>query len=201
MLISSCRWVPHIFQNFVHAENISLAHLLYEKALVDPRYSSKLAGRTFQITDPNPAVTFGDSYTLIQTLKPTPIRVTTLPPVLMLLIAYCIETYCLTLARFPVLRKVFPEPQADEAAIMNLQPSLFTICTHVIASDAEARKPLDEGGLGYKGIWTTMEGMCDEMRLWIAKYGSTAERSPIKGVPSVVDEVKNIGAVPGSVTA
>ena len=163
-----------------------------------------MTGRSFLITDPNPAITFGDSYTLIKTLKTTPIRVTTIPPVLMLLVAYCIESYCLTLARFPILRRVFKEPDASEASYMNLQPSLFTICTHVIASDAAARKPLDEGGLGYKAIWTTLEGMCNEMRLWNEKYASNVNQNqtlPARGVDNLVEEIRNIGAVPASVKA
>jgi len=87
---------------------------------------------------------------------------------------------------------------------MNLQPSLFTICTHVIASDAAARKPLDEGGLGYEAIWTTMEGMCNEMRLWNEKYASNASHNqtlPTRGVDSLVEEIRNISAVPASVKA
>jgi len=196
-------WVEHIFQNFVHAENISLAHLLFEKALLSS-HSSKVAGRSFLITDPNPAITFGDSYALVKTLKVAPSRIIRLPPVLMLLVAYCIESYCLILARFPSLRTIFPEPEASEASYMNLQPSLFTICTHIIANDAEARKPMDEGGLGYKAIWTTLEGMCNEVRLWNEKYASKASQDqtrPANGVNGLVAEIRNSGTVPASVKA
>lgn len=116
----------------------------------------------------------------------------------MLLVAYAIETYCLTLTRFPVLRKVFKEPEPYEASFMNLQPSLFTICTHLIASDAEARKPLEDGGLGYQGVYTTMEGMCEEMRLWVEKYESkTGEMRLSTGVEKVAVEMRNVGGVRG----
>jgi hypothetical protein len=130
------------------------------------------------------------------------VRITPLPPVLTLLVAYTIESYCLTLARFPVLRKVLKEPEASEASFMNLQPSLFTICTHLIASDAEARKPLEDGGLGYQGVYTTMEGMCEEMRLWVEKYGSKTEEMRLSsGAEKVAVEVRNVGGVAGSVKA
>jgi hypothetical protein len=186
----------------VHADNVSIAHLLYERALLSPEYNEKLGGKTFQVTDPNPAVTFGDTYTLIQALKPTSIRVTALPPVLMLLIAYCIEAYCLTLVRVPFLGRIFTEPNPSEASLSNLQPSIFTICTHVIASDAEARKSLDDGGLGYEGVWTTMEGMCNEMRLWINKYGNGALKNCAKtNTTPVIDGVQKIGAVSSSLKA
>ncbi len=57
-----------------------------------------------------------------------------------------------------------------------MQPSLFSICTHLIANDAKARKPLDEGGLSYKGTWTSLEGMCHEMKMWNDKYADSVAK-------------------------
>ena len=158
------------------------------------------------VTDPNPAITFSDIYTLIQTLKPTHVEIINLPPVVMLLISYCIEFYCLSLVRFPWLTVMFKEfkdytgYKGHEASLFNLQPPLFSICTHLIANDAKVRKPLEEGGLGYKGIWTSLEGMCHEMKMWNDKYGKTVEKTRPRA-NSIEKTVKNLGTVPSSMKA
>jgi len=109
-------------------------------------------------------------------------EIVNLPPVVMLLISYCVEFYCLSLARFPWLTMLFKEFKeyygynGYEASFFNLQPSLFSICTHLIANDAKARKPLDEGGLSYKGTWTSLEGMCHEMKMWNDKYADSVAK-------------------------
>ncbi|KAF5595147.1 cholesterol dehydrogenase [Fusarium subglutinans] len=56
----------------------------------------------------------------------------------------------------PFLKGMLPEVEGD---LRTVQPGLITICTHLVASDAEARKPISEGGLGYKGLLTTLEGV------------------------------------------
>ena len=159
--------MAHGIQNFVSVHHVALAHLLYESALVSPHWRN-LTGKTFTITDPNPPVTFGDVYNLVGTLAATPFHLVHAPPVLLLLVAQALEAYCLTLVRFPVLRRMgLREPQSDVAS---LQPSLFTICTHLVAVDKAARRPVEEGGLGYKGVYTTLECMCDQVRLWNEEY-------------------------------
>ena len=133
-------------------------------------------------------------------LKPTPVKIVKLLPVVMLLISYCIEFYCLSLVRFPWLKVVFTEfgeysgYNGNEARLFNLQPSLFTICTHLIANDAKARKPLEEGGLGYKGIWTTLEGMCNEVKRWNDKYSKTVKKTRARS-NSIDEMVENLAAV------
>jgi len=81
-----------------------------------------------------------------------------------------------------------------------LQPPLFSICTHLIANDAKVRKPLEEGGLGYKGIWTSLEGMCHEMKMWNDKYGKTVGMTR-PSANSIEKTVKNLGTVPSSMKA
>jgi hypothetical protein len=45
--------------------------------------------------------------------------------------------------------------------LINLQPSLFElIMVHLFFDDSRARLPPEEGGLGYRGRWTTLEGLC-----------------------------------------
>jgi len=104
----------------------------------------------------------------------------------MLLISYYIEFYCLSLVRFPWLTVLFKEFKnftgysGNESSLYNLQPPLFSICTHLIANDAKARKPLEEGGLGYKGIWTSLEGMCHEAKMWNDKNTKTVKEGEAK---------------------
>lgn len=83
----------------------------------------------------------------------------------MLLLSYLIEAYILTQHALPSpLKNLLPILPSD---IAQLQPALFSIATcHVIADDGDARKNVEEGGLGYKGICTTLEGMCMQIREW-----------------------------------
>jgi hypothetical protein len=124
----------------------------------------------------------------------------------MLLISYCIEFYCLSLVRFPWLTVLFKEfknytgYKGHESNLINLQPSLFSICTHLIANDAKSRKPLEEGGLGYKGICTSLEGMCHEMKMWNDKYTKAVKKMRPRS-NSIEEMVENLGTVPSSVTA
>ncbi|RYO91088.1 hypothetical protein DL766_003348 [Monosporascus sp. MC13-8B] len=156
-------WMENFIQNFVSAQNISLAHLLFESALLTVPFASSPAGRTFNISDPNPPICFRDIYNLLSTLAVTPFHITYLPPVLMLLLSYFIEAYCLLIAQFPVLQAVFKEPSGR---LQLLQPAVFTAATHIVVSDAAARLPVVQGGLGYQGVCTTLEGMCQQVWEW-----------------------------------
>ncbi|KAK3694047.1 hypothetical protein B0T22DRAFT_352943, partial [Podospora appendiculata] len=150
-------WVPQNIQNFVSARNISLAHLQFEAALTR-KPMPRCAGRPFLITDPGPPISFADYYNLCSLLSATYFMVAYPPPVLMLMLAHAIETYCLTLAYLPFLKTVFglKEPAG---LIENMQPSIFTVCSATIAVDAAARASVEDGGLGYRGGCTTPEGM------------------------------------------
>lgn len=150
----------------MHAVNVALAHLQYEAILIPPdSHARPQAGRTFTITDPNPPITYGDLYLCLATLLATPFSTVALPPVLLLLTSYVIEAYNLLPYRIPsFLRWLLPPPITHP--IRFLQPGLFSICTHLAADDGPARKPVDEGGLGYRGVLRTMEGMVGEVLAW-----------------------------------
>lgn len=151
-------------QSFIHGMNCAVAHLQFEAVLSDAQNSSSpQAGRTFTVTDPNPPITYNDLYSLLSILTVTPFRTIWIPPVPMLLISYLIEAYMLLPTRYPILRQVLPKVSGD---LKHLQPSLFSICTHLFADNADAGKPVAEGGLGYTGILTTLEGMCQEVFEW-----------------------------------
>ncbi|KAJ9131737.1 NAD(P)-binding protein [Pleurostoma richardsiae] len=157
-------WTGHIVQSFVHGLNCAVAHLQFEAVLARPdSASAPQAGRPFTVTDPNPPVTYGDLYLLLRTLTVTPFRIIWLPPLPMLLLSYIIEAYSLLRVRFPVTQYILPEISGD---IKHLKPALFSITTHLVANNAAASRPVDEGGIGYRGILSTLEGMCQEVLDW-----------------------------------
>jgi hypothetical protein len=148
----------------VHGINVAMAHLNFEAILIDPKSaSSPQAGRPFVVTDPNPPIRYRDLYFLLQTLAVTPFRILPLQPVVMVLLSYVIEWYTLLLVKHPLLRKMLPEITGEAK---HLKPGLFSICTHLVGSNAVASKPVSEGGLGYVGVLTTLEGMVQEVIEW-----------------------------------
>ncbi|KAF4553761.1 URM1-like protein [Elsinoe fawcettii] len=153
-------WVSHIVQSFVHAENVAVAHLHHEAVLAEKDASAPQTGRPYVVTDPNPPITYNDLYTAIKVLSRFPFETVQLPPGLMLLISYLVEWYCLLPFHLPILGNILPSITSD---LKLLQPGLFSICTHAVGIDTEARKPVAEGGLGYEGLLTTMEGMTLEI--------------------------------------
>jgi hypothetical protein len=90
--------------------------------------------------------------------------------------------------------------------IAQLQPTLFSISTcHVVADDGEARKSVEEGGIGYRGICTTLEGMCMQAREWNMQHAEILgeEREKQKGIDKGVSgemDGGNIGAVGAAMT-
>ncbi|KAF4972338.1 hypothetical protein FSARC_1060 [Fusarium sarcochroum] len=154
-------WIPHIVQNFAHGANVAIAHLHHEAVLAGD-YCPQ-AGKPFVVTDPGPPITYGDLYTAIEVLSIRPFRTITLPPIVVLIVSIIIEWYILLPYRFPYIKQFIPEVKGD---VKKLQPGLFSICTHLIASDGEARKPITDGGLGYKGVLTTMQGVVMEIMAW-----------------------------------
>ncbi|KAI1464807.1 NAD(P)-binding protein [Daldinia caldariorum] len=161
-------WVSHIVQSFVHGANVAIAHLQHEAALIQPwTESAKQAGRPFVVTDPNPPITYSDLYNAIETLSVHPPRIIKVPPVIMLLLSHAVEIYTELLYKYPILRRVFPGLKGD---IKHLKPGIFSICTHLVASDDEIRKPTSQGGLGYTGVLTTMEGMALEILEWNGEH-------------------------------
>ncbi|KAL2257092.1 hypothetical protein VTK26DRAFT_678 [Humicola hyalothermophila] len=157
-------WISHIVQSFAHGINVALAHLDFEAILASPgSASSAQAGRPFVVTDPNPPISYGDMYSLIGTLAITPFKTLPLQPIMMVLLSYPIEWYSLLLAKYPRLRRVLPEPGGE---VKLLKPGIFSICTHLVASNEAASQPVSAGGLGYRGALTTLEGMTQEVLEW-----------------------------------
>ncbi|KAI1770984.1 NAD(P)-binding protein [Hypoxylon cercidicola] len=190
-------WVPHIVQNFVHGANVSIAHLQHEAVLALPwPESSKHAGRPFIVTDPNPATPYFNLYTAIQNLSVHPFRTINVPPVVILLLAHAVEIYAELPYKYPFLRKVLPELKGD---IRHLKPGIFSICTHLVASNDEVSKPVSQGGLGYSGVLTTLEGMVLEILEWNKDHADDVKtRKAYTTSISLAEQIQKLWAVGGS---
>lgn len=163
-----------MIQNFVCAENVSIAHLLYEQRLVSPASKDSnvdIGGQSFVITDPNPPITFSDLYLLLSTLSKTPTHFTIVPGMPLFLFSYLIEWYILLQYRY--LSSILP-PVTDEG-LLNLQPALFAVCNpHSFVDDSRAREKPENGGLGYSAPITTLDGFCREVEEWNRKKAKSA---------------------------
>jgi hypothetical protein len=131
---------------------------------------------------------------LAKILSSTPINVTPVPPVLLLLLAYAIEAYVSVLTRFPTLTGVLglKEPRYP---LSYLQPSVLRGSTHVLIDDSVARRSVAEGGIGYRGVCTSLEGFCEEMVAWNREHegkGSEGGRGGV-GVEGVGVGAKAVG--------
>ena len=115
----------------------------------------------------------------------------------MLLVAYHIELYNLTKAFFPFLNSLLPDLPAD---VNMLQPTLFSVsCAHVIANDSAAQKSIKDGGIGYRGVRTSLEGMCMEVKAWNQEHRHMYPQDRVDA--QIKDELRNIGAVPAATGA
>lgn len=81
----------------------------------------------------------------------------------MILLSYIVEAYILLRLSFPTLRFLLPPVAGD---IKHLRPALFSICTHLVASNEVASRSVAAGGIGYTGVLTTLEGMTQEIVEW-----------------------------------
>ncbi|KAI0836024.1 NAD(P)-binding protein [Hypoxylon sp. FL0890] len=190
-------WVPHIVQSFVHGANVAIAHLQHEAVLSRPwSESARSAGRPFVVTDPNPPITYSDLYTAIGTLSIHPFRTLVLPPVIMLLLAHVVEIYGDLPYKYPLLRKILPELKGD---LKHVKPAIFSICTHLVGSNDEIGKPVSQGGLGYTGVLTTLEGMTLEMLEWNKEHvNDTTSRKAYTTSISLAEQIQTLWAVNGS---
>lgn len=165
VLFASFSWTTHIVQSFVHGINVAIAHLHFEAVLSSSANShlAPQAGRPFVVTDPNLPITYGDLYFALETLAVTSFRTVPLRPLPLLLASYPIEWYSLLRAKYQCLRRALPPLRGD---VKHLKPGLFSICTHLVATNDSASRSVVDGGLGYKGVLTTMEGMVQEVMEW-----------------------------------
>lgn len=182
-------WTENVLQSFVNAENVSFAHLLYEQRLLDQTPSlPNIGGQSFIVTDPNPAISFGDIYLLLPMLAKTPVTFPHISPAPLLLLSYLIEWYVVIQYRYlPSLPKVSGD-------LVQIQPSLFSVSTvHTIADDTRARKSPQEGGLGYRAPVTTLDGMCRQVYEWNSRV-EKGQDAKVEGKPAVSVSEEGIDA-------
>ncbi|KAJ7207206.1 NAD(P)-binding protein [Mycena pura] len=176
-------WVDSIVQNFVYVENAAVAHLLYEQRLLELSAGSKtpdIGGQAFVIADPGPPPTYGDVYLVLSTLMDGEVVFPFLSPTMMILISHLIEWYYLARALGYRLARTLPPLPGD---IVNLQPSLFNLVNvHLIFDDSRARAPPENGGLGYRGAWTTFEGLHKTVAEHKRGAMRSAQRSDVAGI-------------------
>ena len=192
------RWTSHIVQSFVHGCNVAIAHLDFEAVLASPESAAfPQAGRPFVVTDPNQPISYSDLYFLVQTLATTAFRILPLQPIVMVLLSYPIEWYSHLLTRHPWLRRFLPELSGDAK---HLKPGIFSICTHLVASNAVVSRPVRDGGLGYTGVLTTLEGMAQEVVEWNREHrGAVGKRKCYQNSVSLADDIAKAAAVVESV--
>ena len=142
-------------QSWIGVRNASLAHLQFEDALVGP-HGGKLAGKAFLVTDNGPPLRLSDVHKILALASTNGLRVTYPPPLLMLLGAYIIEAWALAVTRIPFLVTVLGEPQDP---VILFQPAVFSVAVSAAVDDSAARKPVSQGGIGYRPACTSLEGM------------------------------------------
>lgn len=166
-------WFRHVIHNFISGRNVALAHLQLEAALARPEMP-RCAGRPLNVSDPNPPVAFGDLYEAIRETAVTPVSVVCPPPVLLLIVAHLIENWCLLLAHMPFLTKV-PVLREPSQPLALLQPAVFTASSHSIVDGSAARRSVEDGGIDYRGVCTTLEGFCELILDWNREKGLNCE--------------------------
>ncbi|KAK7941554.1 uncharacterized protein PG986_013941 [Apiospora aurea] len=177
-------WATHIVQSFVHGANVAVAHLHHEAALLRP--DCPQAGRPFVVTDPNPPIAYNHMYTAIRTLSIHPFMVLPLPPAVMLLMAHAIEWWSVLPYKFPRLKGVIPAVRGDARY---LKPGLFSICTHLVATNDEAARP----------------GMVQEILEWNVEHagengqGYIARKAYTTSV-SLADHIQKLGTLSNAIT-
>lgn len=115
-----------------------------------------------------------------------------------LLIAPILEAYTLLRAYVPQLGRVLPALQGNTAKIA---PSLFSISgTHQIGNNEPAGRQPEDGGIGYKGVCTTLEGMVAEAKAW-NDDPANAKYLHLSKLSTMAKEVKNVVKMPSTVMA
>lgn len=201
---SNPSWIQNTMHSFSYVENCALAHLLYEQRLINLQAQNgdgqlpDIGGRSFVIADPGPTPTYGDAYTILETLTDGDCHFQELSPTAMFLLCKVIAFYYVNQQRLssflstsssplvssllhPIVTRLLPPLQGD---IINLQPPLFYLTSvHLIFDDSRARLSPDSGGLGFEGVWTTYEGL---YKTWHEYHtglsGKTNARSAKAGV-------------------
>ncbi|KAK4174224.1 hypothetical protein QBC36DRAFT_44908 [Triangularia setosa] len=170
-------YVPQVVQSYVYSRNVSLAHLQFEHALLPSPTVPACAGKPFVITDAGPPITFRDMALACETLSEAPFVYSETAPIVIHAIAHIMEFWSLLLARLPVLTKVLGWREA-KGPISMLQPAVLNVGIHSVVDDSKARKKVEEGGIGYTPVASTLEGFA----MQIGEFNEDVRAGRIKGV-------------------
>ena len=159
-------WLNEVVGPFVASQNVSIAHMDLEKALLEKKPG--IAGSAYCITDPNPPIRYKDLYLVLSSLAhpSTPVTFPQVPFLPMYLLSLVFEQYKLFRHNFmPSL----PPLSGDLAYFL---PGIFKVCTaHMVFTGTKAEKEID-----YKGAYTTLDGFCECMVDWNRKAEAKARK-------------------------
>lgn len=157
-------WWRNSAQSFLYVENCVAAHFCYEARLVEllnGGTNPDIGGQAFLVTDPGPAPTYGDMFTLLEAMTNGRVNFFSLSSTAMLLFGHSLEIYYSFYHRLIDggwgLGRFIPALKGD---VVKLQPAFWhLLAIHVIYDDSRARLAPEKGGLGYMGKWTSLEAM------------------------------------------
>lgn len=149
----SATWV----QNWAHVRNVSAGHVLLERQLLGDN-ADKVRARPFVVTD-GEAIRFEDMYTVLDEVSVSGLRVDYPPPVLLLLLSYVVEAYCVLLERVPALKGFGLRELRDPVCLF--QPAIVDSTVTQVVDDGDARR-----WLGYESACGTVEGLCVLVGEW-----------------------------------
>nr|CDP23348.1 Putative protein of unknown function [Podospora anserina S mat+] len=173
-------FTPQVIQSFVYSRNVSLAHLQFEAALLPSPSGTAppaCAGRPFVITDAGPPITFRDMALACETLSDAKFAYSEASPLIIHAIAHVMEFWSLLLARAPFLTRWFGWKEA-KGPISMLQPAVLNVGIHSVVDDSKARRRVEEGGIGYTPVASTLEGIS----MQISEFNEDVRAGRIKGV-------------------
>lgn len=191
-------WIHHVLCNFVSAQNVSLAHLLFEDRLITPRPKPGLrdgggsgasekgqsgetdkevpdiGGNAYAITDPGPPMHYGNFLNVLAQLAhpATPCSFPIIPPLPMLLLAYPVEWYALL--RHRLLQKRFVQWRCLQwlgLLLPRLKGDLEMIQPAMLnVSTLHLCYTIERAReeLGYRSGLGTLEGLCAQVWEWNA---------------------------------
>ena len=163
-------WLSECITHFVDAQNVSIAHLAYEDALLSGRHQG---GKGYLVTDDNPPIKYGNLYSVLGQLAhpTTPAKFPWAPHIVMLLMAYPLEWYRLLNVRY------MPWLPTLKGNLAFLQPATWAMCTqHIVFSHKEAQEEI-----GYKPAIGSLEGMVSAVLDWNEKIEKTVKTEVEEG--------------------
>lgn len=160
------KWVPSFnaawVQNWVATINVAQAHMKLEESLLG-EHVDKVAGKPFVITDDGPPITTSDYYQVLSSTSTLGFTAVRPPPVLFLTAFYIIEWWAILSAKYAFVKRLIGEPKEP---IDILQPGTAASGITSILDDSKARKSPQDGGIGYKPVCDTIEGLCKLVGEW-----------------------------------